>query len=148
MSSTTDTSTTSSTDTACSLTGNSLAGNSLTAKKCVPCEGGVPLLTQEEIAAGLALTPSWELVPTGLQIRRTWRAKNFVDAMRQLQQITTLAEEEGHHPDFHLTNYRDVAVEIWTHAIGGLSENDFILAAKIDQMLARDFPKLSAPQPR
>ena len=104
----------------------------LTRKKCLPCEGGIPALTAEEVDALLLNAPGWSKVEGGLRIRREWRAKHFGAAMEFFNRVATLAEAEGHHPDLHLTNYREVAIEIWTHAIGGLSENDFILAAKID----------------
>lgn len=106
----------------------------LTRKKCVPCEGGVPKLTPEEAAAHLASVPGWTLTADGQRIRREWVVKNFLAGMDFFQKVAALAEEEGHHPDLHLVGYRNVAVEIWTHAIGGLSENDFILAAKIDRL--------------
>ena len=74
----------------------------------------------------------WSLSEDGLQICRQWKLKTFVQAMRLLNRCAELAEEEQHHPDFHLTGYRLLRIELTTHAIGGLSENDFILAAKID----------------
>ena len=76
----------------------------------------------------------WELVEEGKKIRRTWTAKNFMAGIDFFNKVAALAEEEGHHPDLHLEGYRKVAVEIWTHAIGGLTENDFILAAKINEI--------------
>jgi 4a-hydroxytetrahydrobiopterin dehydratase len=103
-------------------------------KKCVPCEGGVPKLTPQESKAFLRSVPGWSLTADGQRIRREWKAKNFMAAIDFFQRVAELAEDEGHHPDLHLEGYRNVAVEIWTHAIGGLSENDFILAAKIDQI--------------
>lgn len=106
----------------------------LTAKKCVPCEGGVPKLTPEQIAQYLTATPAWGLVEGADVIRRKWKFKDFAQAMAFLNRVGELAEAENHHPDLHLTGYRHAAVEIATHAIGGLSENDFILAAKIDQL--------------
>jgi len=106
----------------------------LTQKKCVPCEGGVPKLTPEQIQQLLHALPQWKLTTDGQRIRREWRAKNFLAGLDFFQRVGKLAEEEGHHPDLHLTGYRNVAIEINTHAIGGLSENDFILAAKIDQL--------------
>jgi 4a-hydroxytetrahydrobiopterin dehydratase len=78
--------------------------------------------------------PHWHVTEDGKRIRREWRAQNFLAALDFFQRIGQLAEEEGHHPDLHLTGYRNVAIELWTHAIGGLSENDFILAAKIDRL--------------
>ena len=106
----------------------------LTRKKCVPCEGGVPVLKPDEVSELLREVPDWRLVQDGRRIRREWKSKNFVAAIDFFNKIAALAEEEGHHPDLHVEGYRNVAVEIWTHAIGGLSENDFILAAKIDRL--------------
>jgi 4a-hydroxytetrahydrobiopterin dehydratase len=106
----------------------------LTRKKCVPCEGGVPKLTEAKVDSLLEGLPGWAKVEGGRRIRREWTAKNFLAGMDFFEKVAALAEAEGHHPDLHLVGYRDVAVEIWTHAIGGLSENDFILAAKIDAL--------------
>lgn len=106
----------------------------LVQKKCVPCEGGVPKLTRDEAMQFLARVPGWQLSDDGQKVRREWRMKNFMAGIRFLNKVAELAENEGHHPDLHLVGYRNVAIEIWTHAIGGLSENDFILAAKIDQV--------------
>ena len=104
----------------------------LLAKKCVPCEGGVPRLTAAEAAAQLASVQGWTITSDGERIRKEWVIKNFMAGIRFFEAVATIAEAEGHHPDLHLVGYRNVAIEIWTHAIGGLSENDFILAAKID----------------
>jgi 4a-hydroxytetrahydrobiopterin dehydratase len=76
--------------------------------------------------------PGWVLTNDGIRIRREWKVKNFLAGMEFFQRVAELAEKEGHHPDLHLVGYRNVAIELWTHAIGGLSENDFITAAKID----------------
>jgi 4a-hydroxytetrahydrobiopterin dehydratase len=105
---------------------------SLRRKKCVPCEGGVPVVPPHEVARLLADLPGWRVSDDGVRIRREWVAKHFLAAMDFFEQVAQLAEQEGHHPDLHLVSYRQVAIELWTHAIGGLSENDFILAAKID----------------
>lgn len=109
-----------------------LTAEELTAKKCVPCEGGIPPLTPDEAKAQLASTPGWSLTGDGQRIRREWQVKNFMAGVDFFNKVAALAESEGHHPDLHLVGYRNLAIEIWTHAIGGLSENDFILAAKID----------------
>ncbi|MBS0209949.1 MAG: 4a-hydroxytetrahydrobiopterin dehydratase [Planctomycetes bacterium] len=106
----------------------------LTARKCAPCEGGVRPYTLAESQAQLEKLPAWQLTADGQRIRRTWKAKNFMAAINFFNQVAQLAEADGHHPDLHLESYRNVAIELWTHAIGGLSENDFILAAKIDQV--------------
>lgn len=104
----------------------------LTSKKCVPCEGGVPRLTTEEAERLLAALPAWRLTHDGLRIRRDFTLPDFRSAVKLLNTIAALAEREQHHPDLHLEGYRKAWAEIHTHAIGGLSENDFILAAKID----------------
>src|SRR5882757_7787709 len=106
----------------------------LRAKKCVPCEGGVPRLTPEQSEAQLEKLKGWTITHQGERIRKEWVVKNFMAAMRFFGKVAEIAEGEGHHPDLHLVGYRNVAIEIWTHAIGGLSENDFILAAKIDEL--------------
>ncbi|HET6573751.1 MAG TPA: 4a-hydroxytetrahydrobiopterin dehydratase [Fimbriiglobus sp.] len=104
----------------------------LTAKKCTPCEGGVPALKSHEVSRLQAAVPQWRLTADGKRIVRTWRVKDFAAGLEFFRRVGDLAEAEGHHPDLHLTGYRDVAIELWTHAAGGLTENDFILAAKID----------------
>ena len=100
----------------------------LRAKRCVPCEGGVPKLGAAEVSALLREIPGWEARDD--QLHRTFTFRDFVTAMRFVNRMAEVAEAEGHHPDFTV-HYRRVDVVIWTHAIGGLSENDFILAAKI-----------------
>ena len=110
----------------------------LTRKKCVPCEGGVPKLTESEVDALLVNLAGWAKTEGGRRIRREWRARHFRAAMDFFNRVAAIAEDEGHHPDLHLVGYRDMAIEIWTHAIGGLSENDFILAAKIDALPGPD----------
>lgn len=102
-------------------------------KRCVPCEGGVPKLSPEEAQQQLQKLSGWELTDNE-RIRKKWTVKNFMSAIDFFNRVAQLAEDEGHHPDLHLEGYRNVRIEIWTHAIGGLSENDFILAAKIDEL--------------
>jgi len=104
----------------------------LKAKKCVPCEGGVPRIDHAAAEEQLAALPGWRLTHDGTRIRRDWTVKNFRAGTRFLEAVAEIAEQEQHHPDLHLESYRMVWIEIYTHAIGGLSENDFILAAKID----------------
>ncbi len=106
----------------------------LTHKHCLPCEGGVPPATAEQINEYLQALPNWKRTADGKRIRREWRVKDFLTALDFFQRIGQVAEGEDHHPDLHLTGYRNVEVEIGTHAIDALSENDFILAAKIDQL--------------
>jgi 4a-hydroxytetrahydrobiopterin dehydratase len=106
----------------------------LTRKKCTSCEGGVPPLSADESRALLDQVEGWQLTDDGKRIRRAWTARNFMAAIDFFNKIAALAEQEGHHPDLHLEGYRNVSVELWTHANGGLTENDFILAAKINQV--------------
>ncbi len=123
---------------ACELASNKFVlAESLLAKKCLPCEGGIPRLEPAEIATHVQLVPGWQVSGDNKLISRSWRARNFVSAMEQLNALAELAEAEQHHPDLHLTSYRHIRVDLWTHAIDGLSENDFILAAKINQWLQK-----------
>ncbi|MEK6237330.1 MAG: 4a-hydroxytetrahydrobiopterin dehydratase [Planctomycetales bacterium] len=106
----------------------------MTAKKCLPCEGGVDPFPLDEAERQLGELSGWSLAKDGQRIRKEWVVKHFAAGMDFFNRVSRLAEEEGHHPDLHLEGYRNAAIEIWTHAIGGLSENDFILAAKIDAL--------------
>jgi 4a-hydroxytetrahydrobiopterin dehydratase len=106
----------------------------LTTRHCVPCEGGVPKYSAEDARAQLATLPGWTLADDGRRIRRDWQVKSFLAGIEFFRRVAEVAEAENHHPDLHLENYRHVWIELWTHAIGGLSENDFILAAKIDNL--------------
>mgnify|MGYP001578602395 CR=1 FL=1 len=103
-------------------------------KKCVPCEGGAPPLTKEQVREYLVEVPEWRVAGDYKKIRREFTFKNFVEAMRFVNRVAELAESEGHHPDLHVA-YSRVRIELWTHAVHGLSENDFILAAKINKLL-------------
>ena len=82
----------------------------------------------------LSAVPLWKLTGDHKRLRREWRVKDFAAGLDFFQRVGQIAEAEDHHPDLHLVEYRNVAIELWTHAVGGLSENDFILAAKIDQL--------------
>jgi len=107
---------------------------SLAKKKCVPCEGGIPAFTKDRAMEYLKGLPSWQLSEDAKSIRVQYVMKNFMAGIELMHSIAQIAEKEGHHPDLHLTGYRKLAVELSTHAIGGLSENDFILPAKIEQL--------------
>jgi len=115
----------------------------LISKKCVPCEGGVEAFTVEHTRKQLELLPAWNLSVDEKWIHRKIVFKNFVQAVACINKIAELAEAEAHHPDLHLTGYRNLEIAISTHAIGGLSVNDFILASKIDVFIANDFPKVA-----
>jgi 4a-hydroxytetrahydrobiopterin dehydratase len=103
-------------------------------KKCLPCEGGVDPYTPEQVADQLQHLRGWRVTHGGQRIRKEWVVKNFMAGIDFFNRCAEAAEADGHHPDLHLEGYRNVSVELWTHAIGGLSENDFILAAKIDAL--------------
>lgn len=115
---------------------------SLNLKKCLPCEGGVAPLTTKEIQEYLIEVNSkdkkgWEVIENNIKIRKEFVLANFKQAMIFVNKVAVLAEDEGHHPDIHIF-YGKVICELWTHAIGGLSENDFIVAAKIDTLNSID----------
>jgi 4a-hydroxytetrahydrobiopterin dehydratase len=106
----------------------------LITKKCKPCEGGVDPCSREEAEQQLHRLNGWRLTADGQRIRKDWVVKNFAAGLDFFNRVGQVAEADGHHPDLHLEGYRKVWIELWTHAVGGLSENDFILAAKIDQL--------------
>jgi len=106
----------------------------LVQKKCLPCEGGVDPCSLDVAQQQLEQLEGWRLTHDGQRIRKDWKVKNFMAGMDFFGRCAEVAEADGHHPDLHLEGYRNVWVELWTHAIGGLSENDFILAAKIDRL--------------
>ena len=113
----------------------------LISKKCVPCEGGVEAFSVEHSRKQLELLTAWSLSVDEKWIHRKIVFNNFVQVVACINKIADLAEAEAHHPDLHLTGYRNLEIAISTHAIGGLSENDFILASKIDVLIANEFPK-------
>jgi 4a-hydroxytetrahydrobiopterin dehydratase len=106
----------------------------LNSSRCVPCEGGVPAIGFNDAQEQLKILSGWSLDEFGKSISKSWNCKNFVKSLEFCNQIGALAEAEGHHPDLHLTGYRHLKVVLTTHAIGGLSLNDFVLAAKIDAL--------------
>ncbi len=101
-------------------------------KSCVPCHGGVPRITGAEIDPFMQELSNWEVVAEH-HLRREYEFTNFRDALRFVNRVGEVAEREGHHPDIAF-GWGYARIEIWTHAIGGLSESDFILAAKIDTL--------------
>jgi 4a-hydroxytetrahydrobiopterin dehydratase len=106
----------------------------LAKKKCVPCEGGVDaLLCQKAEELKAELKPEWMLIDECRMLARTFVLPDFKASIALANKIADIAEEEGHHPDLTV-GYGNLGVELTTHAIGGLSENDFIIAAKIDQL--------------
>lgn len=105
----------------------------LAQKRCIPCEGGAMPLARKDAEALLTETPSWHLNEKGTSIIREYAFRDFVAAMLFVNNVALIAESEGHHPDIFVA-YNKVHLSLATHAIGGLSENDFILAAKINSL--------------
>lgn len=101
-------------------------------KRCIPCEGNVPPLSPDEAGKLLAELSGWR-IEENRKLKKEFTFKNFEQTMAFVNEIAKVAEEEGHHPDLEVS-YGKLEVELTTHAIGGLSENDFILAAKIDRI--------------
>ncbi len=108
----------------------------LTGAQCVPCRGGVPTLTDAEIAKLLPDVPGWRVteVEGVKRIERSFEFPDFRSALAFANEVGELAEREGHHPDLHVS-WGKVRVETWTHKIQGLHRNDFILAAKTNALL-------------
>jgi 4a-hydroxytetrahydrobiopterin dehydratase len=99
---------------------------------CTPCTGGVAPLASGAVHERLELVPEWTLGEG--RLRRDFRLKDFRAALAWVNRVGMLAEQEGHHPDFHLTGWNRVGLELWTHAAGGLTDNDFVLARAIDAL--------------
>ena len=106
----------------------------LSKKHCVPCEGGTPPFTEAQEDEYLKKVDKWSLIrDTEHKIRKQFTFKDFKEALEFVNKVGEIAEEEQHHPDIKIV-YNKVKIEIFTHAVGGLSENDFILASKIDHL--------------
>jgi len=106
----------------------------LTEKHCVPCEGGVQPLTREQALSLMEqLQPRWRLDEDARAIRAEWKFRNFYHTMSFVNAVAHIANSEDHHPDLEI-GYGYCRVRFNTHAIGGLSENDFICAAKLDAL--------------
>ena len=106
--------------------------NDLSHKRCIPCEGGAEALTTEEIKEFMDRVPGWTLEEQK-QIHKDFSFKDFREALSFINEVGDVAEYEGHHPDLFLHNWNKVRVSLSTHALKGLSENDFIMASKIDR---------------
>lgn len=108
--------------------------NPFSNKKCVPCEGGVLPYTEKDAYEQLKHFDGWNLSLDSRKIEKNLKFKNFKEALEFINKVGTIAEQEDHHPDINLYGWNKVRITLSTHAIGGLSENDFILAAKIDEL--------------
>jgi len=108
--------------------------SSLADQRCVPCRGGVPPLEGEALEKLSAQLPDWKVVD-GHHIKRTFLFPDFKSALDFVNRVGAVAESEGHHPDLYLA-WGKVEVKIWTHKVDGLTESDFILAAKMDTLIS------------
>jgi 4a-hydroxytetrahydrobiopterin dehydratase len=108
------------------------SANVLSQKHCKPCEGEEKPLEREEVSSRLREIEGWETDGEARSLSREFTMKDFMQCVSLIGRIAPIAESENHHPDLHLTGYKKLKVVLSTHAIGGLSENDFILAAKIN----------------
>ena len=111
-----------------------MATSHLADQKCVPCLGGTPPLTAKEIAPLLAQMEGWK-VEDDKRLSKSFRFKNFVQAVDFVNALTQIAEQEQHHPDLYV-RWGEVRVYLWTHKIDGLTESDFVMGAKIDRAYA------------
>lgn len=103
-------------------------------RKCIPCEGGACPLLRYNAEDYLKSMKEWSLADDAKSIFADYVMLDFASAVEFINEVAKVAESEGHHPDLHLTGYRKLRISLTTHAIGGLSDNDFILAAKIDRI--------------
>ncbi len=107
-------------------------------RRCTPCEGDTPAMTSAQIAEAMPQVPHWSPANSDDAIERKINTKTFAKALELINAIGQIAEDQQHHPDLHLTGYRHLRIVLTTHAIGGLSENDFIIAAKFDERLSQN----------
>lgn len=112
--------------------------NDLVQKKCVPCEGGVAPMEKEEVERYLAVVSGWSLGETP-EIVKNYSFKDFAQALHFVNAVGEIAESEGHHPDISLHDWKQVELRLSTHAIKGIHLNDFVLAAKVDEMKRAKF---------
>lgn len=103
-------------------------------QKCVPCEGGIDPLTPAQFAQYLETIKGWRVVQNNKALEKEFKFKNFKQALEFVNRVGGLAEGEGHHPDINLYGWNKVRITLSTHAIDGLSINDFVLASKIDRL--------------
>ncbi len=109
----------------------------LAEKSCAPCRGGVEPLAPEAAGRLLAGAHGWKLGQNATRLERRFEFRDFVEAMKFVNRVAEVAEREGHHPDIAI-HWNTVDLVLWTHKIGGLHENDFILAAKVNRLLEDD----------
>lgn len=108
----------------------------LSTQKCLPCEGNVKPLTSQGFHPLLQEVPLWKVI-NGKQIERDFQFKDFKTALAFVNAVSKIAEKENHHPDLFLYGWNKVRITFYTHALGGLSRNDFIVAAKVDALVKK-----------
>jgi 4a-hydroxytetrahydrobiopterin dehydratase len=109
----------------------------LNEKHCVPCEGMIPAMSEADEDKFIAQVKGWQLLREGMhKIRKEFKFKDFKGSMDFVNKVAAIAESEGHHPDIYIY-YSKVVLELYTHAVKGLFDNDFILAARVDEILAK-----------
>ncbi|MHA1903968.1 MAG: 4a-hydroxytetrahydrobiopterin dehydratase [Candidatus Thorarchaeota archaeon] len=102
--------------------------------QCVPCRGGIPPLAERKVNEMLYLVPGWQLIHEDAdKIRRSYKFKNFRESMDFVIKVAAIAEDQDHHPDIFI-HWNEVTLTLYTHAINGMFDNDFIVAAKIDEL--------------
>uniref|UniRef100_A0A0A9GLD7 4a-hydroxytetrahydrobiopterin dehydratase n=1 Tax=Arundo donax TaxID=35708 RepID=A0A0A9GLD7_ARUDO len=116
---------------------SSAENQELAKKSCVPCNSkDIHPMSEDSAKKLLEQVNGWELTTEGgiLKLHRAWKVKNFIKGLEFFQLVAAIAEEEGHHPDLHLVGWNNVKIDVWTHSVRGLTNNDFILAAKINHL--------------
>ena len=110
----------------------------LNQQKCVPCEGGVDPMTRKEFAVYLEMIDSnWKVIEKDTVLQREFEFKDFAANLKFVNRVGAIAEKEGHHPDMNIHGWNKLTITLSTHAIKGLSINDFVLASKVDQLLKK-----------
>ena len=102
-------------------------------KNCIP-SATAQVLSTAEVETALGDLPGWSVTTDGKRITRSWRVTNFLEALAFFQRVGEIAEANHHHPDLHVVGYRNITVELWTHVVDGLTINDLIVAAKINEV--------------
>ena len=111
-----------------------LTADQLVAKSCGPASTDTGRYPDEMVEQQLEHLDGWNVTGDGKRIRKEWTVANFLAGLAFFEKVGAVAEELCHHPDLHLVGYKNLSIEIWTHTLDGLSENDFILAARIDRI--------------
>jgi 4a-hydroxytetrahydrobiopterin dehydratase len=114
-----------------------MVDTNLVNQKCVPCEGGTKPLTRAEFQVYLDSVRDWQVINDEKAIQKELTLKDFSTVIALVDKIAEISESEGHHPDLNIHDYKKLTITLSTHAIGGLSINDFILAAKIDEFMRK-----------